>query len=249
MKTFDYTKPINSLLLDDFIKCLGKMEFIQDSFPKILNAQKENAMFNESYFSTKIEGIILEYDKCKKMFSQIEHKDIKGKPGDVSDFDLQFQGYSKILLTINRRLDFFNIDTTSILAMFYALFNIPADYKKSVYRKTDVQEMINGKQIVQVRVSPVDAYETPLYIGAAANALASSFQTHPNLAIINIAKFLVDFMCIRPFDAGCGRIARLFTYLLLLKSNVDIVKYISLSEIFEHNAAKYYESISLCCKG
>lgn len=253
MKKFDYneTKFTNKSLelCDEIKKCQGKMEIFEKNYPQILSSLQNKTYLNESYFSHKIEGIILDYKKCEKIISNIKANTPNGKAGDVSNFELQFTGYTKILMTINKRLDFFKIDTTSILAMFYALFNIPATYKKSVYRKNDYQEMINGKEIVRVRVSPVNAYETPLYIGSATKTLTESFKNNPAACLINIAKYIVDFMCIMPFDVGCGRIARILMHLLLQKTDINISKYISVSQIFEKNAAKYYEKISLCCEG
>lgn len=239
MKSFDYQNTTinkkNLKLLDEIKKSQGKLEMLEDTLTE--------STFEEAYFSNKIEGIILDYKKCKNL------KDLHGKPGDVSDFEQQFIGYKNVLKTIQQKPNLFDCNTTSVLAMVYALFNIPADYKKSIYRKNDYQEMYNEGQITRVRVSPVDAYETPLYIGSAITALNDSFENNPQAALLNIAKFLVDFMCIRPFDVGCGRIARLFTYLLLLKNDVSIQKYISLSKVFEANASLYYESISRCCQG
>ncbi|MDO5328902.1 MAG: Fic family protein [Coriobacteriia bacterium] len=248
MKTFDYKKTSYNALLDEVRKCQGKMEFVRMSFPELLESLKDSAAFEEAYFSTKIEGIILDYKGCKKLMDKLEQAS-SSHAGDVSDFVEQFRGYAKVLLTINKRIDFFKVDTTSILAMFYALFNIPADYKESVYRKVDYQDMIQDGKVVSVRVSPVESYETPLYIGSATTALCEAFDEAPTFNIINIAKYMVDFMCIRPFDAGCGRVMRLFAYLLLLKSDIDIVKYVSMSKIFEANASDYYETMSLCCGG
>lgn len=259
MKTFNYNKTNYSEFNDKCIKLIdeikmnqGKMQLIAQSYPQLLKANAEVTKTDEVYFSTKIEGIIFDYDKVKKIISEVEKKNTSKATKDadhISDFEIQVEGYAKLFLTICRRPEFFKIDTTSILAMFYSLYNIPTSYKKSVYRKEDYQNVLNGNKLERIRVSPVPAFETPLYLGGAVSSLADSYTNQKVSWLLNISKFFVDFMCIMPFDAGCGRIARLFLQLLLLKADVDICKYISISKIFESKASKYYESIALCCEG
>ena len=258
MKTFDYNRTGYKQFSAQCIKLLkkanmnlGKMQLIQQNYPDLLLAQQKVTAIDEVYFSTKIEGILVDYDKVKKIVSDVENKKLTKADTDaehLTDFELQVEGYAKLFLTMLKRPEFFKVDTTSILAMFYSLFNIPTSYTKSVYRKDDFQNVLNGKKIEKIRVSPVPAFETPLYLGSAVTSLADSFKNEKVPRLLSISKFFVDFMCIMPFDAGAGRIARLFLQLLLIKSGIDICKYVSLSKIFEANASKYYESISLCCE-
>lgn len=259
MKTFNYNKTGYKefdakciKLIDEINMNLGKMQLIKQNFPDLLKAQQKITKIDEVYFSTKIEGIMYDYENVKKIINRVEKKKVSEATKDadhISDFEIQVEGYAKLFLTLCKRPEFFKVDTTSILAMFYSLFNIPTSYKKSVYRKQDYQNVLNGKKLERIRVSPVPAFETPLYLGSAVTELADSFSNQKVSRLLNISKFFVDFMCIMPFDAGCGRIARLYLQLLLLHCNIDIIKYVSISKIFEHNASKYYDSIALCCEG
>lgn len=259
MKTFDYNrtgyKQFDAKcvkLIEKVNMNLGKMQIVQQSYPDLLASQNKIAVIDEVYFSTKIEGIMIDYEKVKNLVANVENKQFSetdNNTNHLTDFELQVEGYAKLFLTMCKRPEFFKVDTTSILAMFYSLFNIPANYKKSVYRKEDYQNVLNGNKIERIRVSPVSAFETPLYLGSAVASLADSFNNEKISRLLCISKFFVDFMCIMPFDAGVGRIARLYLQLLLFKSGIDISKYVSISKIFEDNAPKYYESIALCCEG
>ena len=60
---------------------------------------------------------------------------------------------------------------------------------------------------------------------------------HP---IIVIAIFVVHFLAIHPFQDGNGRLSRLLTNLLLLKSGYHYVMYSSLESIIEENKSSYY---------
>ncbi len=69
------------------------------------------------------------------------------------------------------------------------------------------------------------------------NKTLENKQTHP-LLIIGI--FLVIFLEIHPFLDGKGRLSRILTTLLLLKSGYSYVPYCSLESIIEENKEGYY---------
>ena len=53
--------------------------------------------------------------------------------------------------------------------------------------------------------------------------------------------FILDFLCIHPFDDGNGRMSRLLTLLLLYQSGFIVGKYISIEKIIEDSKETYYE--------
>lgn len=58
-----------------------------------------------------------------------------------------------------------------------------------------------------------------------------------------IPTFAVDVMCIKPFDEGTGRLARLFSLLLMEKAGFDVGRYVSIDRLCERHAAAYYEAL------
>lgn len=61
-----------------------------------------------------------------------------------------------------------------------------------------------------------------------------------------IPSFAVDVMCIKPFDEGTGRLARLFSLLLMEKAGFDVGRYVSVDRLCERHAAAYYEALNAC---
>ncbi|MDY2895845.1 MAG: Fic family protein, partial [Candidatus Enterosoma sp.] len=55
-----------------------------------------------------------------------------------------------------------------------------------------------------------------------------------------IPVFILDFLCIHPFNDGNGRMSRLLTTLLLYKSDFVIGRYISLEKKIEMTKNEYY---------
>ena len=53
-------------------------------------------------------------------------------------------------------------------------------------------------------------------------------------------------MCIKPFDEGTGRLARLSSLLLMEKAGFDVGRYVSVDRLCERNSAAYYEALNAC---
>ena len=64
-----------------------------------------------------------------------------------------------------------------------------------------------------------------------------SRDTHP---LISIAIFVVSFLAIHPFQDGNGRLSRILTTLLLLRSGYAYVPYSSLENVIERSKEAYY---------
>ena len=58
-----------------------------------------------------------------------------------------------------------------------------------------------------------------------------------------IPMFILDFLCIHPFNDGNGRMSRLLTLLLLYQSGYIVGKYISLEMLIEKSKETYYEAL------
>ena len=55
--------------------------------------------------------------------------------------------------------------------------------------------------------------------------------------------FILDFLCIHPFNDGNGRMSRLLTLLLLYRSGYIVGKYVSIEKIIESTKESYYISL------
>ena len=72
------------------------------------------------------------------------------------------------------------------------------------------------------------------------NALKRS-ESHP---LLIIARFLVEFLAIHPFQDGNGRLSRILTNLLLLKAGYEYMPYVSHEKLIEDNKTDYYVALS-----
>ena len=72
------------------------------------------------------------------------------------------------------------------------------------------------------------------------NTTFSSGEIHP---LIIIATFIYEFLSIHPYQDGNGRLSRLLTNLLLIKSEYKFVLYVSFEHIIEQKKAAYYQAL------
>ena len=61
--------------------------------------------------------------------------------------------------------------------------------------------------------------------------------------LLLIPVFILDFLCIHPFNDGNGRMSRLLTLLLLYRAGFIVGKYISIEMLIEKSKESYYEAL------
>jgi len=72
------------------------------------------------------------------------------------------------------------------------------------------------------------------------NKVLADEEVHP---LISIAAFVYEFLSIHPYQDGNGRLSRLLTTLLLLKSEYDFVQYVSVEYKIEKRKKEYYKAL------
>lgn len=72
------------------------------------------------------------------------------------------------------------------------------------------------------------------------NNAINNEEVHP---IIAIAAFVYEFLSIHPYQDGNGRLSRLLTTLLLLKSDYDFIQYASVEYEIEKQKKEYYKAL------
>ena len=63
------------------------------------------------------------------------------------------------------------------------------------------------------------------------------------LILLLIPMFILDFLCIYPFNDGNGRMSRLLTLLMLYREGYNIGKYISIEKLIENSKETYYDAL------
>ena len=88
--------------------------------------------------------------------------------------------------------------------------------------------------------SPSDTPQLMADLIAATNEALAGEGAHP---LVAIARFLVEFLAIHPFQDGNGRLSRALTALLMLEAGYEYVPYASVERVIEENKVQYYHAL------
>lgn len=95
----------------------------------------------------------------------------------------------------------------------------------------------------QVIFRTATPFDTPLRMQALVAVTREALDDASVHPLLVIARFIVEFLAIHPFQDGNGRLSRALTTLLLLKQGYDYVPYSSLERVVEENKAAYYAAL------
>jgi len=111
---------------------------------------------------------------------------------------------------------------------------------KTIDNHVEATHPDGSKEILFHTESP---FGTPLRMSelvAATNHAFASAEVHP---LVIIARFIVDFLAVHPFQDGNGRLSRGLTTLLMLQNGYEYVPYSSLERVVEENKSRYYVAL------
>ncbi len=247
MRTFDYSHLPKGLfggvVGDANMKVhedKGKLDVYEQMHPELLESFRASARTDNADASAHIEGLYI--DKTRVV-------DLMAGDEALGETESQIVGYAKALDLIDGELADLDLSTATVLKLYETMYGYRDLGRKSRYRKKDyIYVQVDG-HMQAMPVSPITAFETPLVLGGACDSLAEAFATSHASPLVLASVFTVDFLCIRPFDEGNGRIARLFADLMLKKAGFGVSRYMSLDRIIERDAMDYYNALNACVEG
>lgn len=212
----------------------GKQELFIEAQPDILNAMLEIAKIQSTGASNRIEGIYTSEERLEQLVKQ------KSEPRNRSEQEIA--GYREVLSTIHESYEYIIPRSNILLQLHRDLYSFSSSSIGGSWKNSDnviAETDIYG--ISRVRFEPVSAYETPEAIANLCDAFITAIEKGKYDPLILIPIFILDFLCIHPFNDGNGRLSRLLTLLLLYRSGYIVGKYISIEMIIEKTKETYYE--------
>ena len=156
----------------------------------------------------------------------------------------EIAGYRDVLATIHESHDYIPPRPSVILQLHRDLYKYSGKSIGGSFKNSDnviAEELPDGQQIV--RFKPVPAWETPEAITALCSDFQETMQDAELDPLLLIPIFILDFLCIHPFNDGNGRMSRLLTLLLLYRSGYIVGKYISIEKLISDTKETYYEAL------
>lgn len=206
--------------------------------PQVLGRLKKSVLVTSTGASTRIEGATLSDKDIERLMRGLSIQ-------KFTDRDKQeVKGYYELLHNVFESWQSISITEGAIKHFHKELLKyVDKDrLHRGEYKKTENKvEMVSdeGKtRVIIFDTSP--AYLTPKEMQELVEWTRAAFtegRLHPLLVIGN---FLVEFLAIHPFQDGNGRMSRILTNLLMLRSGYLHVPYVSHEKIIEDNKSDYY---------
>lgn len=243
MRAYDYNQKWQQLLIPEIVSMLSQIHEYKGEQNLFIEAQADTltqlveiAKIQSTEASNKIEGIYTSDERLKKL--------VANKTTPKTRNEQEIAGYRDVLSTIHENYDFIPVRPSIILQLHRDLYKFSGKTIGGSYKNADsviAEEDDAGNRFV--RFEPVPAWETP----SAIEELCATFDDVMNRneadPLLVIPMFILDFLCIHPFNDGNGRMSRLLTLLLLYRSGYIVGKYISIEKVIEASKETYYESL------
>lgn len=153
-------------------------------------------------------------------------------------------GYRNVLNAIHENHEFIPIRRSYILQFHGDLYKFS---EKAIGGKfKNVQNYISETRADGssfVRFQPFEPYETPDVIDRLCEEFSIAVSKTDVDPLILIPIFILDFLCLHPFNDGNGRMSRLLTLLLLYEFDYNVGKFISIEKIIEETKVDYYDAL------
>ena len=249
MRNYNYKNKWEKLLTPEVVSLLtqiheykGEQTLFIEAKADTLTQLVEIAKIQSTEASNKIEGIYTSDERLKSLVSN------KTTPRTRNEQEIA--GYRDVLSTIHESHDFIPVKPSIILQLHRDLYKFSGKNIGGSYKGADnviAEEDNEGNK--HVRFNPVPAWETPAAIDAICEAFDEILAQTDADPLLIIPMFILDFLCIHPFNDGNGRMSRLLTLLLLYRAGYIVGKYISIEKLIEQTKDTYYDVLQACQNG
>lgn len=249
MRTYDYNKKWQQLLTPEIVTMLSQIHEFKGEQNLFIEAQSDTltqlveiAKIQSTEASNKIEGIFTSDERLKKL--------VTNKTTPRSRNEQEIAGYRDVLSTIHDSYEFIPVRPSIILQLHRDLYKFSGKSIGGAYKNADnviAEEDNEGNRFI--RFQPIPAWETPKSIEALCDAFDDAIARNEADPLLIIPMFILDFLCIHPFNDGNGRMSRLLTLLLLYRAGYIVGKYISIEKVIETTKDTYYEALQSSSQG
>ena len=249
MRVFDYNKEPEKLLTPEIVQMVagihehkGKQELFLEANIDELKTLLEVALIQSTGASNRIEGIFTSDKRLEELVSQ------KAEPCNRSEQEIA--GYREVLATIHESYEYINPRPNIIMQLHRDLYSYSQGAAGGSYKNSDnviAETDAEGHQ--KARLIPVPAFQTAEAMEELCTRFLEAWEADRIDKLVLIPMFILDFLCIHPFNDGNGRMSRLLTLLLFYKAGYIVGKYVSMEMLIEKTKETYYEALQASSSG
>ena len=248
MKHYDYSFLESGMLpagLVNVVSAIAELRErenqLKENYPDVFTRLESIAKVQSVKGSNAIEGIVTSEQRINEIVNQ--------NSAPLNHNEAEIAGYRDALSLIHGRFTDLDIRERDILRLHEVMLSY-APVNGGVYKRNDNVIMeVDATGSRRVRFTPTPANETAAAMEQLVLAFMDARSNYNINQLLLIPCFILDFLCIHPFDDGNGRMSRLLSMLLLYKNGFDAGKYISFEEQINKGKLNYYEALRLSSEG
>ena len=243
VKEFDFNGIPKSLLTPDIVAMLtgihehkGKQQLYIEAHADVLTTLMEVAKIQSTKSSNAIEGIHTTDQRLKEL--------VQDKSTPRNRTEQEIAGYRDVLAAIHESYDYIYPRPNIFLQLHKQLYSFAGTSIGGSYKNSDnyiAETGADGKETV--RFKPIPAYLTANAMEMLTERFNKAVEKNEHDPLLLIPMFILDFLCIHPFNDGNGRMSRLLSLLLFYRSGYIVGKYISFERLIENSKETYYEAL------
>ena len=206
--------------------------------PQAITNLKRSTLITSAGASTRIEGAKLNDEEVEKVMHGLA-------VSKFADRDSQeVQGYLETLHNVFDSFQTLSLRESMVTSLHKQLlkYSNKDDTHRGGYKKKENTVGVVGPdgKVVKIMFETTPAYLTGKEMQELVDWTADALEKNRFHQLLIIANFIVEFLKIHPFEDGNGRLSRVISNLLLLRSGYTFVQYVSHEQIIERRKDEYY---------
>lgn len=244
MPKFDYGKLKTKTWSNQIVRCVaqiheykGKQHLFQSQKPATLERLVQIARIQSTEGSNGIEGIRTTVPRLRELMAN------KTTPRNRDEQEIL--GYRNVLDLVHESYEYIPVRPNYILQLHRDLLRYTGLLHAGSYKAApnEIGAILpNGER--QTLFVPLQPREVPTAMDDLCAAYDRALAEGVVDPLILIPCFVLDFLCIHPFEDGNGRMSRLLTLLLLYRAGYTVGRYISVEKAIDQTKGAYYAALA-----
>lgn len=202
---------------------------------------KKSVLVTSTGASTRIEGSKMSDEDIERMIRGIYIQNFRNRDKQ------EVKGYYELLLNVFSSWKTIKFSESTIKHFHKELLRYVDEDRehRGEYKKTENKvHMVNELgESIGILFDTTKAYLAPKEMQELVEWTMAVLEEQSYEPLVVIGNFIIEFLNIHPFKDGNGRLSRILTNLLLLKSGYLFMPYISHEKLIEDNKPEYYVSL------
>lgn len=247
MTVDDFHPELDRPRVGELVRLIGELDHFRGLWRKLQEIRAERleqlrqvTTIESTASSTRIEGVELSDAEVGRVLGGLNVDSFRARDQQ------EVRGYGELLTLIYASSADLTLTEAHVKQLHRVLLRHSEkdERHRGEYKKlaNDVVRKQDGV-VVEVLFRTASPFDTPRRMQALIGATNRAFADSAHHPLVVIARFIVDFLAVHPFQDGNGRLARALTTLLLLRAGYAYVPYASLERTIEENTQAYYAAL------